>query len=169
MGLTASRESGSGVRMASAVFAGALAGGASLLVSAPFHFVYFRHMADVKLNSAKSYEYANLKDMAGGLYSKGGFGGFFRGNFAQLYGIFVYRALYFGLYDGFRSILNSPSSDFVSNFIIGWGTTTLAGAGSYPFKVVSNRMMLDVGRSQRYFYIFVAMFFLNFEYNNILL
>eukprot|EP01084_Bolivina_argentea_P293638 505054_1 len=57
------------------------------------------------------------------------------------FGIFVYRGLYFGLYNFCRPML-SQNSSFVTRFVMGYTVTVSAGLLSYPIDTIRRRQML---------------------------
>ena len=57
-------------------------------------------------------------------------------------GIFVYRALYFGLYDTIMPMLGRDVSPF-AKFGVGYSVTVAAGVMTYPVDTVRRRMMLN--------------------------
>jgi len=78
-----------------------------------------------------------------------GVAGLYRGFVISAVGIFIYRGLYFGIYDSVKAALPRGDS-FVINFILGWGVTTLAGLASYPIDTIRRRMMMTSGEGAKY-------------------
>merc|ERR1711862_714613 len=65
-------------------------------------------------------------------------------------GIFIYRGMYFGLYDSIKPIvLGKDASTFLS-FLLGWGATVTAGLMSYPIDTIRRRMMMTSGQAVKY-------------------
>jgi len=76
--------------------------------------------------------------------------GLYRGFVISAVGIFIYRGLYFGLYDSIKPLLPKQLSGFIVDFILGWGVTTLAGLASYPIDTIRRRMMMTSGEGVKY-------------------
>ena len=66
-------------------------------------------------------------------------------------GIFIYRGLYFGLYDSLKPIvLKDHEQNFTLHFLLGWFVTSLAGVIDYPIDTVRRRMMMTAGENSKY-------------------
>merc|ERR1712173_278775 len=65
-------------------------------------------------------------------------------------GIFIYRGLYFGLYDTLKPMLlgNNPST--LMSFFLGWAVTIVSGLASYPIDTIRRRMMMTAGTATAY-------------------
>lgn len=67
-------------------------------------------------------------------------------------GIFIYRGLYFGLYDSCKPIVfkdqKNPSA--LGTFTLSLGTTSIAGILAYPIDTLRRRMMMRSGESVKY-------------------
>ena len=61
-----------------------------------------------------------------------GIQGLYRGFAISAVGIFVYRGLYFGLYDTLKPILLGHDASVFVSFLLGWVITVTAGLASYP-------------------------------------
>ncbi|KAK4479424.1 hypothetical protein RD792_014938 [Penstemon davidsonii] len=84
--------------------------------------------------------------------STDGIFGLYRGFGASIFGITLYRGMYFGIYDTMKPIvLVGPFQDnFVASFFLGWSVTTVSGVCAYPFDTVRRRMMLTSGQPVKY-------------------
>ena len=76
--------------------------------------------------------------------------GLYRGFVISCVGIFIYRGMYFGLYDSLKPIILGDSNYIVLNFLLGWGVTITAGLTSYPIDTVRRRMMMTSGEAVKY-------------------
>ncbi len=65
-------------------------------------------------------------------------------------GIFIYRGLYFGMYDSFKPLLGIYEDNFLVTFAMGWAITVAAGLASYPIDTVRRRMMMTSGQAVKY-------------------
>merc|ERR1712130_489118 len=74
----------------------------------------------------------------------------YRGFVISCVGIFIYRGMYFGLYDSLKPILLGDKPNAFLSFILGWGVTTIAGLGGYPIDTIRRRMMMTSGGGVKY-------------------
>merc|ERR1712059_3319 len=74
-----------------------------------------------------------------------GIQGLYRGFTISAVGIFIYRGMYFGLYDTLRPMLLGPNANVGLSFLLGWAVTVTAGLMSYPIDTVRRRMMMTSG------------------------
>lgn len=76
--------------------------------------------------------------------------GLYRGFVISCVGIFIYRGMYFGLYDSIKPILLGDNASVFLSFILGWVITVTAGLMSYPIDTVRRRMMMTSGQAVKY-------------------
>ena len=74
-----------------------------------------------------------------------GIQGLYRGFTISAVGIFIYRGMYFGLYDSLKPILLGGDPSLVLSFLLGWGVTITSGLMSYPIDTIRRRMMMTSG------------------------
>ena len=74
-----------------------------------------------------------------------GIGGLYRGFVISCVGIFIYRGLYFGIYDTVKPIMIGDGGSFLASFALGWGVTVVSGLASYPIDTIRRRMMMTSG------------------------
>merc|ERR1711900_75896 len=79
-----------------------------------------------------------------------GIQGIYRGFVISCVGIFIYRGLYFGLYDSLKPIVLGPDASFFLSFFLGWAVTVVSGLTSYPIDTVRRRMMMTSGAGVKY-------------------
>merc|ERR1712241_797309 len=79
-----------------------------------------------------------------------GIQGLYRGFVISCVGIFIYRGMYFGLYDSLKPILLGDNASVFLSFILGWIVTATAGLMSYPIDTVRRRMMMTSGQAVKY-------------------
>jgi len=134
------------------ITSGGLAGASSLF------FVYSLDYARTRLaNDSKAAkkggerQFNGLVDVYKKTFATDGLFGLYRGFVISAVGIFVYRGLYFGLYDSIKPLTTEYTGDnlFLS-FLIGWGITIVAGLASYPIDTVRRRMMMTSGAAVKY-------------------
>jgi len=139
--------------MAGNLASGGAAGATSLL------FVYSLDYARTRLaNDAKSAkkggerQFNGLVDVYKKTLASDGISGLYRGFGPSVFGIIVYRGLYFGMYDSFKPVVltGSLEGNFLASFLLGWCVTTGAGIASYPLDTVRRRMMMTSGEAVKY-------------------
>merc|ERR1719431_158504 len=74
-----------------------------------------------------------------------GIQGLYRGFTISAVGIFIYRGMYFGLYDTLKPLLLGKDAGVGISFLLGWAVTVTAGLMSYPIDTVRRRMMMTSG------------------------
>jgi len=149
-------------QLAANIASGGLAGTVSL------SFVYSLDYARTRLaNDAKSAkkaaangvaasggerEFNGLLDVYRKTLATDGIGGLYRGFTISAVGIFIYRGLYFGLYDSLKPVLltGGNKDNFLLSFLLGWSITIVAGLASYPIDTIRRRMMMTSGQAEKY-------------------
>ena len=134
------------------IASGGIAGGVSLC------FVYSLDYARTRLtNDAKDAkkggqkQFNGLMDVYRKTWAQDGIAGLYRGFVISFVGIFIYRGLYFGLYDTIKPLAPPAIRDsFFGNFALGYCITVLAGLASYPIDTVRRRMMMTSGEAVKY-------------------
>ena len=66
-----------------------------------------------------------------------GIQGLYRGFAISAVGIFIYRGMYFGLFDTLKPLLLGDTPNVTLSFLLGWGVTITAGLMSYPIGKLS--------------------------------
>merc|ERR1739847_253738 len=79
-----------------------------------------------------------------------GIGGPYRGFVISCVGIFIYRGMYFGLYDSLKPIIVGDGGSAFLSFFLGWSVTIVSGLASYPIDTVRRRMMMTSGGAVKY-------------------
>jgi len=134
------------------IMTGGVAGGVSLFC------VYSLDYARTRLsNDSKSAKHGGQKQFNGLIdvyrqtIAKDGVAGLYRGFVISFVGIFIYRGLYFGMFDSFKPMLPAAYRDnLFANFLLGYSVTVLAGLASYPIDTVRRRMMMTSGEAVKY-------------------
>jgi solute carrier family 25 (adenine nucleotide translocator) protein 4/5/6/31 len=131
------------------ILSGGCAGSLSLM------FVYSLDFARTKLaNDAKDKggerHYKGLIDVYAKTMKTDGIQGLYRGFVISCVGIFVYRGMYFGLYDSLKPILIGPEAGLLLSFCLGYGVTVTSGLMSYPIDTIRRRMMMTSGTGVHY-------------------
>merc|ERR1711976_1136514 len=134
------------------IVSGGCAGSMSLL------FVYSLDYARTRLaNDAKSAkkgggdrQFNGLIDVYAKTLKSDGIQGLYRRFVISCVGIFIYRGMYFGLYDSLKPILLGENANVFLSFLLGWGVTITAGLMSYPIDTIRRRMMMTSGAAVKY-------------------
>jgi len=137
------------MKFGSNIAAGGIAGSMSLT------FVYSLDYARTRLaNDAKTKDgtrqFNGLVDVYRKTLKSDGIGGLYRGFVISCVGIFVYRGLYFGLYDSLKPIILGADASVALSFALGWAVTIFAGLCSYPIDTIRRRMMMTSGAAVKY-------------------
>merc|ERR1711936_547013 len=138
-----------GRKFATNIASGGCAGTMSLI------FVYSLDYARTRLaNDAKGKDgvrkYNGLVDVYVKTLKSDGIQGLYRGFTISAVGIFVYRGMYFGLYDSLKPILIGDDGSVLLSFFLGWAVTITSGLMSYPIDTVRRRMMMTSGSGAKY-------------------
>jgi len=118
-------------------------------------FVYSLDYARTRLaNDAKGKggerQFNGLVDVYTKTLKSDGIQGLYRGFSISAVGIFIYRGMYFGLYDTLKPMLLGADAGVGASFILGWAVTITAGLMSYPIDTVRRRMMMTSGAAVKY-------------------
>merc|ERR1712173_243745 len=129
-------------KFAKNILSGGVAGSLSLT------FVYSLDYCRTRLaNDAKSKtgtrQYSGMIDVYAKTIKSDGIQGLYRG-------FFIYRGMYFGLYDSIKPIVLGDNASVFLSFILGWIVTVTAGLMSYPIDTVRRRMMMTSGQAVKY-------------------
>ena len=80
-----------------------------------------------------------------------GIQGLYRGFAISAVGIFIYRGMYFGLFDTLKPLLLGDSPNVTLSFLLGWGVTITAGLMSYPIgKILTLNVIFPIFCILRY-------------------
>merc|ERR1712109_322796 len=131
------------------ILSGGMAGTCSLL------FVYSLDYARTRLaNDAKGKggerQFNGLIDVYTKTLKSDGIQGLYRGFAISAVGIFIYRGMYFGLFDTLKPLLLGDNPNVTLSSLLGWGVTITAGLMSYPIDTIRRRMMMTSGGGVKY-------------------
>lgn len=136
-------------KFATNIASGGVAGTLSLI------FVYSLDYARTRLaNDAKGKggerQFNGLVDVYVKTIKSDGIQGLYRGFVISAVGIFIYRGMYFGLYDTLKPLLLGADAGVALSFALGWVVTITAGLMSYPIDTIRRRMMMTSGAAVKY-------------------
>jgi solute carrier family 25 (adenine nucleotide translocator) protein 4/5/6/31 len=129
-------------------FSGGLAGSLSLLVVYPLDFIRTRLATDIgKAESDR--EFKGMADVVSKIMKTDGLLGVYRGFSISVIGIFIYRALYFGMFDTGKDAFfkDFKNANIFLTWLFAQSVTVFAGIMSYPIDTIRRRMMMQSGRA----------------------
>merc|ERR1712157_376612 len=144
-----SKDAPQSLKFATNIASGGAAGTMSLL------FVYSLDYARTRLaNDAKGKggerQFNGLIDVYTKTLKSDGIQGLYRGFAISAVGIFIYRGMYFGLFDTLKPLLLGDQANVTMSFLLGWAVTITAGLMSYPIDTIRRRMMMTSGGGVKY-------------------
>merc|ERR1711970_105001 len=136
-------------KMAANIASGGFAGSLSLTVVYSLDYARTRLANDSKGKDGKR-QYNGLVDVYKKTIASDGISGLYRGFAISCVGIFIYRGLYFGMYDTLKPIFIGEGGSFLASFALGWAVTVVSGLASYPIDTIRRRMMMTSGTGVHY-------------------
>jgi len=132
--------------LAKNIMAGGLAGGGSLAFVYSLDYARTRLANDLKgSKKGGEREFNGLIDVYKKTMQTDGIQGLYRGFNISFVGIFIYRGLYFGLYDTIMPLFPEGTVNLATRFAVGYMVTVAAGLASYPIDTIRRRMMMTSG------------------------
>merc|ERR1712158_48080 len=108
------------------ILSGGFAGSLSLMFVYSLDYARTRLANDAKVKG-KERQFNGLIDVYRKTLKSDGIQGLYRGFTISCVGIFIYRGMYFGLYDSLKPILLGEDASVLLSFLLGWGVTITAG------------------------------------------
>jgi len=134
------------VSTAKNIAAGGIAGTGSLAFVYSLDYARTRLANDLKgSKKGGEREFNGLLDVYKKTMASDGIAGLYRGFVISAVGIFVYRGLYFGLYDSIMPLFPKDTVNLATRFVVGYCVTVAAGLASYPIDTIRRRMMMTSG------------------------
>ncbi|OMJ86085.1 hypothetical protein SteCoe_12441 [Stentor coeruleus] len=129
-------------------FSGGLAGSLSLLVVYPLDFIRTRLATDIG-KAETDREFKGMADVVKKIMKTDGLLGVYRGFNISVIGIFIYRALYFGMFDTGKDAFfkDFRNANIMLTWLFAQSVTVFAGIMSYPIDTIRRRMMMQSGRA----------------------
>merc|ERR1712062_31726 len=130
---------------------GGCAGFSSLCFVFSLDYARTRLSADAKsAGKGGERQFKGLADVYKKTFAADGIAGLYRGFCLSSVGIFIYRGLYFGIYDTVKPLLLGQDAGFVVSFVLGFGVTNVASFLAYPIDTIRRRMMMKSGEAVKY-------------------
>jgi len=136
-------------KFAKNILSGGCAGSMSLTFVYSLDYCRTRLANDAKTKTGTR-AYNGMIDVYVKTIKSDGIQGLYRGFVISCVGIFIYRGMYFGLYDSLKPILLGDNASVFLSFILGWCVTVTAGLMSYPIDTIRRRMMMTSGQAVKY-------------------
>merc|ERR1712027_5627 len=143
------KDASPATKFATNIASGGAAGTLSLLFVYSLDFARTRLANDAKGKGGER-QFNGLIDVYVKTLKSDGIQGLYRGFTISAVGIFIYRGMYFGLYDSLKPILLGDNPSVVLSFFLGWGVTITSGLMSYPIDTIRRRMMMTSGSGTKY-------------------
>lgn len=131
------------------IASGGVAGSLSLTFVYSLDYARTRLANDLKGKGGER-QYSGLVDLYRKTLASDGIAGLYRGFVISCVGIFIYRGMYFGLYDTLKPMLLGGNSSFLLSFALGYFVTVTSGLMSYPIDTIRRRMMMTSGQAVKY-------------------
>lgn len=137
------------MKFATNIASGGCAGSMSLAFVYSLDYCRTRLANDAKTKTGTR-QYNGMIDVYTKTIKSDGIAGLYRGFVISCVGIFIYRGMYFGLYDSLKPILLGDNASVFLSFVLGWAVTVTAGLMSYPIDTIRRRMMMTSGQAVKY-------------------
>merc|ERR1712243_199171 len=142
-------DASAATKFATNITSGGVAGTMSLMFVYSLDFARTRLANDAKGKDGKR-QFNGLLDVYTKTLKTDGIPGLYRGFVISAVGIFIYRGMYFGMYDTLKPLLLGADAGVMASFLLGWGVTVGSGLMSYPIDTVRRRMMMTSGAAVKY-------------------
>jgi len=143
------KDASNATKFATNIASGGAAGTMSLLFVYSLDFARTRLANDAKGKGGER-QFNGLIDVYVKTLKSDGIQGLYRGFTISAVGIFIYRGMYFGMFDTLKPILIGDGGSVGLSFLLGWGVTVTAGLMSYPIDTIRRRMMMTSGGGVKY-------------------
>ncbi|TRY75434.1 hypothetical protein TCAL_00708 [Tigriopus californicus] len=143
-----SKNSSHAEKFSKNILSGGCAGSVSLLFVQSIDYTRTRLATDARSGGQRQFN--GIIDCYMKTIQADGIRGLYRGFAVSCVCIFIYRGLYFGLYDSLKPILLGDNAQWVHTFLLGWGVTITSGLVAYPIDTVKRRMMMTSGEKVKY-------------------
>jgi len=130
------------------LMAGGLAGSTSTLFVYPLDMARTRLGVDIGKNASER-QFRGVFDCISKIHRTDGFKGLYKGLGMSLFGIFMYRGLYFGTYDSGKGVVINPeTSTFLQKFFFAQACVIFSESISYPTDTIKRKLMLQAASKE---------------------
>jgi len=129
------------------LLAGGLAGSVTSLLVYPLDFARTRLGVDVG-KGPNERQFNGVKDCITKTYRTSGLKGLYGGVQASVFGIFMYRGLYFGVYDSAKPVVMKEGDSLVKKFFFAQFCVIFSETIAYPTDTVKRMLMLQSSRKE---------------------
>lgn len=136
-------------RFSKNILSGGCAGSLSLVFVQSIDYTRTRLGVDAKKLGGQR-QFSGIIDVYVKTIKADGIRGLYRGFGISCTCIFIYRGLYFGLFDSLKPLVLTDSSTWLETFILGWVVTIVSGISAYPLDTIKRRMMMTAGQEVKY-------------------
>jgi len=138
-------------RFSKNILSGGCAGSLSLLFVQSIDYTRTRLAVDtMNAKTGGRRQFSGIVDVYVKTVRADGVRGLYRGFGISCSCIFIYRGLYFGLFDSLKPLVLCDSSTWLETFLLGWMVTIVSGLTAYPLDTLKRRMMMTAGQSVKY-------------------
>jgi len=133
------------------LLAGGIAGSITSTIVYPLDFARTRLGVDVgKANGSRQFK--GVADCISQTYKADGIKGLYRGAGMAVFGIFMYRGLYFGVYDSAKTVVLKSDDPFYKKFFFAQLCVVFSETLAYPTDTVKRMLMLQSARKEAVMY-----------------
>eukprot|EP00095_Tigriopus_kingsejongensis_P005829 snap_masked-scaffold425_size175135-processed-gene-0.2 protein:Tk05829 transcript:snap_masked-scaffold425_size175135-processed-gene-0.2-mRNA-1 annotation:"carrier protein" len=147
-GFRISKNASHAERFGKNILSGGCAGSVSLVFVQSIDYTRTRLATDARIGGQRQFN--GIVDCYMKTVKADGVRGLYRGFVVSCVCIFIYRGLYFGLYDSLKPLLLGENTAWLYTFLLGWGVTITSGLVAYPIDTVKRRMMMTSGELVKY-------------------
>jgi len=131
------------------ILAGGLAGSTTTIFVFPLDFARTRLGVDIGRQKHER-EFTGIFDCVKKIYTREGIQGLYRGFQPAIIGIFIYRGLYFGMYDTGKAIFfKDKQVSFFTKFFFAQFIVITSETIAYPTDTVKRRLMMQSGKQEK--------------------
>jgi len=128
------------------LMAGGIAGSITSYIVYPLDFARTRLGVDAKQNGQRQFK--GVFDCLNKTYQSDGIKGLYRGAGMAVYGIFIYRGLYFGIYDSGKAVIIKDDDPIYKKFFFAQACVISSETIAYPTDTVKRMLMLQSTRKE---------------------
>lgn len=129
------------------LLAGGIAGSITSTIVYPLDFARTRLGVDVG-KSQGARQFKGVADCISTTYKTDGIKGLYRGAGMAVFGIFIYRGLYFGVYDSGKAVIIKEGDSIVKKFFFAQACVIFSETLAYPTDTVKRMLMLQSTRKE---------------------